>query len=57
MNLEIVILSEVRQTQISYNTAYMWNLKKKKYKGPNLQNRNRITDIKNKPMVTIRGEG
>ena len=30
MNLEIVILSEVRQTQISYNTAYMWNLKKKK---------------------------
>ena len=32
MNLEIVILSEVRQTQISYNTAYMWNLKKKSTK-------------------------
>ena len=31
MDLEIVILSEVSQTQkrqISYDTAYMWNLKK-----------------------------
>ena len=30
MNLEIIILSEVSQRQISYDIAYMWNLKKKK---------------------------
>ena len=29
MNLEIIILSEVRKRQISYDIAYMWNLKKK----------------------------
>ena len=32
MDLEIIILSKVSQTelrQISYDTAYMWNLKKK----------------------------
>ena len=31
MDLETVILSEVRQTEryISYDIAYMWNLKKK----------------------------
>ena len=28
MNLEMIMLSEVSQRQI-YNTAYMWNLKKK----------------------------
>ena len=28
MDLEIIILSEVSQTQVSYDTAYMWNLKK-----------------------------
>ena len=28
MDLEIIILSEVRQRQISYDIAYMWNLKK-----------------------------
>ena len=28
MVLEIVILSEVRGRQISYDIAYMWNLKK-----------------------------
>ena len=26
MNLDIVILSEVSQRQISYNVTYMWNL-------------------------------
>ena len=30
MDLEIVILSEVRQRQISYDITYMWNLFKKK---------------------------
>ena len=28
INLEIVILSEVRERRISYDIAYMWNLKK-----------------------------
>ena len=28
MNLEIIILSEVRERQISYDITYMWNLKK-----------------------------
>ena len=28
MNLEIIILSEVRRRQILYDIAYMWNLKK-----------------------------
>ena len=28
MDLEIVILSEVRERQISYDITYMWNLKK-----------------------------
>ena len=26
---EIIILSEIRQKQILYDTSYMWNLKKK----------------------------
>ena len=30
IDLEIVILSEVRKRQISYDITYMWNLKKKK---------------------------
>ena len=28
MDLEIVILNEVNQRQISYDIAYVWNLKK-----------------------------
>ena len=28
MDLEIIILSEVRKRQISYDITYMWNLKK-----------------------------
>ena len=27
MDLEIIILSEVRQRQMLYNTTFMWNLK------------------------------
>ena len=48
MYLEIIILSEVSQTKtniIWYHLYDMWNLKK-------LQNRNRLTDIENKLMVT-----
>ena len=57
MDLEIVILSEVNQRQISY-IAYMWNLKKW-YKWTYLQNRNWVTDVENKIMVTKgrKGEG
>ena len=29
MDLEMIMLSEVRERQISYNITYMWNLKKK----------------------------
>ena len=46
-----------RERQISYDIAYMCNLKKKKwYKWTCIQNRNRPTDIENKLMVT-KGEG
>ena len=44
-----------RKGQISYDIAYMWNLKKW-YKWTYLQNRNRVTDVKNKLTVN-RGEG
>ena len=44
-----------RERQISYDIAYMWNLKKL-YKWTYLKNRNRLTDIENKLMVT-KGEG
>ena len=40
-----------RERQISYDIAYMWNLKKW-YKRTHLQNRNRLTVIENKFMVT-----
>ena len=53
MDFEIIILNEVSQTEkeISYDITYMWNLKEG-YKWPYLQNRNRLTDIENKLMVT-----
>ena len=44
-----------RERQISYDIAYMWNLKKG-YKWTYLQNRNRLTDIENKLTVT-KGDG
>ena len=40
-----------RERQVSYDITYMWDLKKW-YKWTNLQNRNRLTDIENKLMVT-----
>ena len=51
MDLEIIILIEVKQRQISYDTTYMWNLKKW-YKWTYLRNRNRLTDSENKLMGT-----
>ena len=55
MDLEIVILSEVSQTerQISYDISYMWNLKKMAQM--KLQNRSRVTDVENKFMA-MKGE-
>ena len=48
MDVEIIILSEISQRQISYDFAYMWNLKKKWHKWTYLQSRTRLTDIGNK---------
>ena len=40
-----------------YGITYVWNLKKKKwYKWTYLQNRNRLTDIENKFIIT-KGDG
>ena len=40
-----------KERQMSYDITYMWNLKKL-YKWIYLQNRNRVTDVENKLMVT-----
>ena len=53
MDLEVIIRSEVRserETQTSYDTAYMWKLKKS-CKRTYLQNRNGVTDVENNLMV------
>ena len=56
MDLKI-ILSEVKERQISYDVTYMWN-PKRKYKWNYLQNRNRLTDIeKNLWLPKGKGEG
>lgn len=50
-----------RERQISYDRAYMWNLKKELYKflckRTYIQNRNRHTDIEKNFMVTKRERG
>ena len=57
MDLEIIILSEESQRKtISYDTPYMWN-QNKWYKWTYLQNRNRVTDVENKLMVTKGARG
>ena len=40
-----------RERQISYDISYTWNLKKW-YKWTYLQNRNTVTDVENKFMIT-----
>ena len=40
------------QRQISNNIAYTQNLKRKEYKWTYLQNRNKVTDVENKFVVT-----
>ena len=46
-----------RERQISYDTAYMQYLKKKVCKWACLQNRNEVTVIENKLIVTKRERG
>ena len=50
MDLEIIILSEVSQTET--NTIYCLYVESKKIIQMNLQNRNSITDVENKLMIT-----
>ena len=51
MELEIVILSEVRQTgEISYSIPYMWNLKRN-HTNELIYKTERLTDLENKLMV------
>ena len=52
MNLEIIILSEVSQRQISYDITYMCNLIQKMIQMNLLTNRNRLTDLEIKLIVT-----
>ena len=58
MDLEIIILSEVSQTKTKTKTniTYGQNLKNW-YEWIYLQNRNRLIDIENKPMITKGGTG
>ena len=52
MDTEIIILSEISQNQMSYDIIYAWNPKNKWYKWTYSQNRNRLTVIVNKLIVT-----
>ena len=48
MDLEGIMLSEI--SQILYNFIYMWNLKNRTNE-QTPQNRNRVIDAENKPVV------
>ena len=50
MDLEIILLSEVRERQILYAIIYVWNLKNNKWIC--VQKRNRFANIENKHMLT-----
>ena len=54
MDLEIIILCEVSQRQISYYITYIWNLIQNDINELILKNRNRLTDLENELMVTSR---
>ena len=51
MDIEIIILNEVRERQISYDIIYMWNQKKKKIQ-MNSFLKQRLADIEKKLTVT-----
>ena len=53
MDLEIIILSEVRQGKTNIYTTQMKYLIFKKCKWTYLLNRRRLIDIENKPTVTM----
>ena len=57
MDLEIIILSEINQ--LKTNVWYpLYVESKKQHKWTYLENRNRLTDIENKPTVTkMKGGG
>ena len=57
MDLEIIILSEVSQTSMTWYFLYMEL--KKWYKWTYLQDRNRVPDVENELMITKgkRGKG
>ena len=57
MDLEIIILSEVSQTEKDKYHIVMWNLKKKKKDTNELISRKRLTDTENKLMVTKEERG
>ena len=52
MDLEMIPLSEARERQIPDDIMYRWNLTQM-----NLGNRNRLTDIENKLIITKRERG
>ena len=56
MDLKIIILSEFREKQTSYDITYMWNLKKNDTNSL-FTNRKRLTDLQNEFMVTERKDG
>ena len=51
MDLEIIILNEDRERQMSYDIAYMWNVKKNDTNELIYKNRNRPTDVENNLMI------
>ena len=60
MDLEGIVLSEIRQTEkeISYALTYIWNLKKKKthtYTHPPKKQKTELKDTKNRLMVAKGG--
>ena len=54
MELEIIMLSEIRQRQILYDVTYMWNLKNDTKELIDRREADSLTDFKNKFMVTRR---
>ena len=54
MDLEIIILSEISQRQISYDITYMWNLKYDTKE--HIYETNRLTDIESR-LLFAKEEG
>ena len=52
MDLEIIMLSEVRERQIVYDITFMWNLKKKKSTNELIYKAETVREVENKLMVS-----